>query len=118
MRGMGIGVERLVFLPIGNDAASWSYRVEASASSYFLKVRVGAGSMPGATVSGYLGALGVADVMAPLPAADGASYVVVEELAVALYPLVEARTAMEAGLTAGSGAGSARWCCGCTPRRR
>ena len=60
----GIGVAALVFRPIGNDSASWAYRVEAAQGpAYFLKVRAGAGPMPGrrsprtSTALGVIGAL-------------------------------------------------------------
>jgi hypothetical protein len=53
--GFGVRVAGLVFLPVGNDAASWAYRVEvAGGPSWFLKVRAGAGAMPGAAVPAYL----------------------------------------------------------------
>jgi hypothetical protein len=41
--GFGIPAAGLVFLPLGNDAASWAYRVQvAQGPAYFLKVRAGA----------------------------------------------------------------------------
>jgi hypothetical protein len=41
----GIRVTELAFLPIGNDSASWSYRVEAAGEpTFFLKVRAGGGT--------------------------------------------------------------------------
>jgi hypothetical protein len=58
--GFGIGVAELTFLPVGNDSASWAYRVEAVAGpSYFLKVRAGTGGMPGAAVPAHLHRHGV-----------------------------------------------------------
>jgi hypothetical protein len=44
----GIPVAGLVFLPVGNDAASWAYRVQVvNGPAYFLKVRAGASSIRG-----------------------------------------------------------------------
>ena len=40
----GIAVRSLEFLPIGNDARAWVYRVESDERSYFLKLRRPAGN--------------------------------------------------------------------------
>jgi spectinomycin phosphotransferase len=93
-------VAGLVFLPVGNDAASWAYRVEvAGGPSWFLKVRAGAGAMPGAAVPAYLHRHGVPLVLAPLPTGRGAPFVVVDRFALALYPLLDAATGAEVGLS-------------------
>ena len=98
--GFGVRVAGLVFLPVGNDAASWAYRVEvARGPSLFLKVRAGAGAMPGAAVPGYLHRHGVPLVLAPLPTGAGAPFVVVDRFALALYPLLDAATGAEVGLS-------------------
>ena len=53
--GFGIRVAGLSFLPVGNDADSWPFRVEAAdGPDRFLKVRSGTGAMPGAAVPAYL----------------------------------------------------------------
>ena len=65
--GYGTRVAGLAFLPVGNDPASWSYRVEtASGPAWFLKVRAGQG-MPGAAVPAHLHRHGVPNVLAPRP---------------------------------------------------
>jgi len=98
--GFGVQVAGLVFLPVGNDAASWAYRVEvAGGPSWFLKVRAGAGAMPGAAVPAYLHRHGVPLVLAPLPTGSGAPFVVVDRFALALYPLLDAATGAEVGLS-------------------
>jgi spectinomycin phosphotransferase len=103
----GIRVAALRFLPVGNDAASWAYRVQAAqgsskaASDYFLKVRAGAGAMPGAEVPSRLQRLGVPHVLAPLPTGAGGSHVPVDGFALALFPLLEAAAGAEVGLSPG-----------------
>jgi spectinomycin phosphotransferase len=96
----GIRVAELAFLPVGNDSASWAYRVEAAAGpSYFLKVRAGTGGMPGAAVPAHLHRHGVPNILAPLATSAGEPYVRVKGFALALYPMLEARTGAEVGLS-------------------
>jgi spectinomycin phosphotransferase len=98
--GFGIGVAGLAFLTVGNDADSWSYRVEeAGGPSRFLKVRADAGAMPGAAVPAHLRRAGVPRVLAPLPTSTGAPYLVVDRFALALYRLLDARPGAEVGLS-------------------
>src|SRR3712207_8613817 len=102
--GFGIRVAGLSFLPVGNDADSWAYRVEdANGPPRFLKVRSGAGAMPGASVPAYLGRLGTPRVLAPLPTRAGQPHLVLDRFALALYPMLDARSGAEAGLS------SAQW---------
>jgi spectinomycin phosphotransferase len=97
----GIRVADLVFLPIGNDSASWAYRAEAAQGPvYFLKVRAGAGPIPGAAVPSYLHRHGVSNVLAPLATSAGAPSVLVNGFALALYPMLDARVGAEVGLSA------------------
>jgi len=97
----GIRVAALVFLPIGNDAASWAYHVEAAQGpAYFLKVRAGgAGPMPGAAVPRHLHRHGVPNVLAPLATSAGAPYVLVDRFTLALYPMLDAGVGAEVGLS-------------------
>jgi spectinomycin phosphotransferase len=96
----GIRVATLVFLPIGNDSASWAYRVHAAQGpAYFLKVRAGAGPMPGAAVPSHLHRHGVPHVLAPLATGTGAPSVLVDRFTLALYPMLEASTGAEVGLS-------------------
>jgi spectinomycin phosphotransferase len=97
----GIRVADLVFLPVGNDAASWAYRVEAPAGPWFLKVRAGPGPMPGAEVPALLARQGVPDVLAPLVTGAGEASVVLDGFRLALFPLLEAANGAEAGLSPG-----------------
>jgi spectinomycin phosphotransferase len=96
----GIRVTALAFLPVGNDAASWAYRVQTEGPAYFLKVRAGAAAVRGAAVPWHLHRLGVPHVLAPLPSGAGAPAVVVDGFALALSPMLDARTGAEGGLSA------------------
>ena len=96
----GIRVTALAFLPVGNDAASWAYRVQAArGQAFFLKVRAGADRVPGAVVPWHLQRLGVPHVLAPLASGTGAPTVRVGGFALALYPMLDARTGAEGGLS-------------------
>jgi spectinomycin phosphotransferase len=98
--GFGIRVAELEFLPVGNDAASWAFRVRApDGQAWFLKVRAGDGRWPGSTVPWHLHRLGVPHVLAPLEAGHGSPYVEVDGFALALYPMLDARPAVEVGLS-------------------
>jgi spectinomycin phosphotransferase len=96
----GIRVAALDFLPIGNDSASWAYRIEAAQGpAWFLKIRPGAGPIPGAAVPSHLHRHGVTNVLAPLATHAGAPYVLVDGFALALYPMPDARVGAEVGLS-------------------
>jgi spectinomycin phosphotransferase len=98
--GFGIRVAALAFLPVGNDAESWAYRVEeAGGPARFLKVRTGADAMPGAAVPAHLQRHGVPQALAPLPTRGGAPYLVVGRFALALFPLLDASPGAEVGLS-------------------
>jgi spectinomycin phosphotransferase len=96
----GIAGAVLTFLPVGNDSASFVYRVDAAnGASYFLKARSGAGfSAPSLTVPFFLHSQGIPHVMAPLPTTGQALWVAVDGFALSLHPFVAARTATDAGL--------------------
>jgi spectinomycin phosphotransferase len=98
--GFGIRVAGLSFLPVGNDADSWAFRVEAAdGPDWFLKVRSGTGAMPGAAVPAYLHRRGTPGVLAPLPTRAREPYLVVDRFALALYPMLDGRHGAEVGLT-------------------
>jgi spectinomycin phosphotransferase len=96
----GMSVAGLVFLPVGNDAASWAYRVQvAKGPVLFLKVRAGVNSIRGAMVPSHLHRHGVPNVLAPLVTSVGAPYVVVDGFTLALCPMLEGRVGAEVGLS-------------------
>ena len=86
-------IRALEFLPIGNDQRAWSYRVEADAGVYFLKLRRG-GTKP-ATLSAphYLKSIGIEQVVAPLAACSGALSVAACDYDFILYPFIEGKSA-------------------------
>lgn len=96
-----LAVVALTFLPIGNDPASWVYRVEAGEGLvFFLKVRARNGfSAASLRVPYALQQQGLPHVLAPLPKGDGALWVDVEAFMLALYPFVEGQNGAEAGLS-------------------
>ncbi len=96
----GIAAATVEFLPIGYDASAWAYRVVAAAGKrYFLKVRRGAIHAAPAAIARYLKAEGIGQVVAPLPTVLGQFMVPLEGYTLLLYPWIEGRTGMEAGLT-------------------
>jgi spectinomycin phosphotransferase len=98
--GFRIAVRALAFLPVGDDAASWAFRVQAASGQvFFLKVRAGADRVPGAVVPAHLRRLGVPHVLAPLASRTGAPNVPVGGFALALYPMLDARTGAAGGLS-------------------
>ena len=98
--GYGVEVRALRFLPVGDDAASWSYRVEvAGGPDRYLKLRAGGEAMPGAAVPSHLERHGVPNVLAPVLARDSLPAVRLGRFWLALYPLVQGRSAGEAGLS-------------------
>lgn len=97
-RHYGLSVETLTFLPIGNDAATFVYRV-AAGGDYFLKLRTAKGfRVASVEVPRFLIEGGVAHVAAPLPAAGGSSWARLADFYLALYPFLEARPAADVGL--------------------
>ena len=97
----GLAVGAVTFLPIGADAASAVYRVDAAdGAAYLLKARAGAGfSVPSLAVPHYLASQVVPHLVAPLPTGSRALWASVGDYALSLYPYIEGRTARDAGLT-------------------
>ena len=97
----GLSIAALTFLPIGYDAASFVYRVDAiDGTSYFLKLRTGVGfSPPSLVIPRFLYEQGIPHIVTPLPTTTQALWVRVSDFAMTLYPFLDARTAAEAGLS-------------------
>lgn len=95
-----IAVAALTFLPIGNDAASFVYRLEAAdGAPFFLKLRTGAANEPSFAVPRYLADHGVGRVAAALRTVAGALWVDLADFALALYPYIDGVTGTDAGMT-------------------
>ena len=97
----GIPISALTFLPIGADAASAGYRVQAvDGATYFLKVRARHGFSPRSLlVPRYLHDEGVRHILPPLPTTARALWVLVNDFALSLFPFVEGRRAADVGLS-------------------
>ncbi|HEX9017674.1 MAG TPA: aminoglycoside phosphotransferase family protein, partial [Anaerolineaceae bacterium] len=100
----GIRAKSVAFLPIGNDATAWAYRVDAAKNEhYFLKIKKGTFYPASLTVPRYLHDHGLSQVVAPLPGQDKQLWQPLREFRLILYPFIEGRDGMSAGLT------SAQW---------
>ena len=90
----------LEFLPIGNDARAWSFRVETAAGEYFLKLRRGAPKLASLIVPHHLRGYGLNNVVAPIPAQSGRLYALLEDYALMLYPYIQGESEWNMTLTA------------------
>ncbi|MBC8171763.1 MAG: aminoglycoside phosphotransferase family protein [Anaerolineae bacterium] len=96
----GVMVLTLEFLPIGNDASAWVYRVRAAdGQTWFLKVRKGTVYESALTIPRYLRDQGLRQVVAPIPAHNGKLWIAVENFALILYPYIDGVTGMEKGMS-------------------
>ena len=95
-----IQVSNIEFLPIGNDASAFSYRVEAkNGISYFLKVRRKITNLAGLFVPRFLKDNGIEQVIAPLPTKTQELSVEMDGFALILYPFITGNEAMKVGMT-------------------
>lgn len=95
-----IFVGALEFMPIGNDATAWVYRVRVDdGADYFLKVKWGAIYPPALLVPHYLKDNGIEAVVAPLPTQNGQLWANTGEFNLILYPFIEGENGMDAGLS-------------------
>jgi spectinomycin phosphotransferase len=95
----GIHAADIEFLPLGYDYNAGVYRVrDDTGQDYFLKARRDAVYEPGIHVARALKARGIRQVVAPLPTLTGALCGYAESFALLLYPYIEGRSGMEAGL--------------------
>jgi spectinomycin phosphotransferase len=92
-------ITSLDFLPIGNDASAWVYRVDTDAQAYFLKVKKGLVYQPSLLVPHHLKAQGVNQVVAPLPTVTGDLSAALDPFRLILYPFIHGESAMERGLS-------------------
>ncbi len=94
-----ISVRALEFLPVGNDQRAWTYRVEADAAVYFLKLRKG-GTRPASLIAPhYLMSQGMNQVVAPLETVSGALLASDWDYDFILYPYLEGRSAWRMSLS-------------------
>lgn len=94
-----IRAKSVEFLPLGWDAASWAYRVDASDSVYFLKVRKGMPNPAGILIPYFLKGQGIEQVLAPLPSTQGIPWEKVDDYYFILYPFLRGKQVMEIGMS-------------------
>lgn len=92
-------VTDLEFLPVGNDAGAWAYRVSCQASNFFLKLRRGAPKLAGLLASTHLYHSGIENVVAPMTTVAGALHARLSEYALALFPWICGESAWGVELT-------------------
>ena len=83
-----LAVKELRFLPIGNDANAWIYRVGSAAESHFLKLRKGNPNNAALLVPRYLWQQGISNAVSPLPTASDELFARMGEYSLILYPWI------------------------------
>ena len=97
----GLPVASLTFLPLGNDSAAWTYRATASDNSeWFVKVRRDP-RPAGILVPRFLRDHGLNEIVAARLTRDGEPWLEIGPWSLLVYPLVDAPSAMSAGLDQG-----------------
>lgn len=96
----GIAVRSLAFLPIGNDARAWVYRVEADERLYFLKLRQGAPKRSALYAPRYLQSRGIASIAAPTATRSNQLYAPLDDFSLILYPWIQGTSAWNQPLSA------------------
>lgn len=96
-----VAATKLSFLPLGNDSASFVYRIDAiDGAAFLLKVRAGSGfESASLAVPRFLCDSGVPKIVAPLPAATRELWTDVKGYALSLWPFIEGRRGGEGGLS-------------------
>ena len=95
-----IQAREIEFLPIGNDASAFTYRVEATNGDlYFLKLKRNLSNLAGLFVPRFLSDHEIEQVVAPLPTKTQRLIVEIEEFSLILYPFITANEAMKVGMT-------------------
>jgi spectinomycin phosphotransferase len=94
-------IAQVTFLPIGEDANTAVYRLDADdGSPYFLKLRRGDFAEVAVAVPAFLRAQGVRQVLAPLPTSTQQLWARAQGFAWILYPFVADHNGFETALTA------------------
>jgi len=85
----GLRAAQIAFLPLGADANTAVYRVEADGRAYFLKLRRGGGADLSLMLPALLASRGLAAVIAPLPTLNRQWTADLGPYTLALYPFVD-----------------------------
>lgn len=95
----GLHPASLDFLPWGNDANGWVYRVSgADGASYFLKLKQGALYPAAYLAPGFFKDQGITSVVAPLPTRANELWAPLGNLTAILYPFIEGDNGWNNGL--------------------
>lgn len=96
----GLNSTALEFLPIGYDATAWVYRVDTEGDTFFLKLKKGALHQASLFVPHFLRDSGISQIVAPIANKHGILWTCLNpSFNVILYPFIEGKTGMEAGLS-------------------
>ena len=95
-----IPVSEIEFLPIGNDASAFAYRVETiDQISYFLKLKTDFSNLAGLFVPRFLKDNGIEQVIAPFSTKTQYLWAIIDGFALILYPFIAGNEAMKVGMT-------------------
>src|SRR5574341_623318 len=99
-KNYSIQASHIEFLPVGNDASSFAYCVEAkNGSLYFLKIKRRISNLAGLFVPRFLKDNGIEQIIAPLSTNTQELWVNVDGFAFILYPFIYGNEAMKVGMT-------------------
>jgi len=99
-KNYSIQASYIEFLPIGNDASGFAYRVETKNQiSYFLKIKKGITNLAGLFVPRFLKDNGIEKVIAPLLTKAKELSVEMDGFALILFPFILGSEAMKVGMT-------------------
>jgi len=94
-----LSVIRLEFLPIGNDATAWVYKVLAVDAAYFLKLKHGQISLASLSVPHYLFESGIKQIVTPIANQSVKLSTPIEGFTLILYPFIDGQSGMQFGLS-------------------
>ncbi len=96
----GLTISQITFLPLGADANSGVYRVEAGDGlPYFVKLRRGTFDPMSVEIPQFLHEQGLQEIIAPLATLSGSLWTMLEAFNVILYPFVEGQNGWDVPLS-------------------
>jgi spectinomycin phosphotransferase len=97
----GMSIDSLTFLPIGNDSATWVYRVQTSDGRiFFLKIRSAEGFRPASlAVPALLRDHGLDHIISPVPTLANKMSAELNNFTVILYPFINGNVGAHTGLS-------------------
>lgn len=92
-------VKKIEFLPIGNDASAFAYRLETVNEICFLKIRTELPNPAGLFVPRFLKDHGIQQVVAPLFTKKHKLFAEIDGFALIVYPFIDGNEAMKVGMS-------------------